>query len=244
MKGLSLFFGVLAFVLGLTFSANAQDAAPKAIKGGILNGKAVSLPKPPYPEDAKADRVEGAVYVEVEIDEAGNVVSAVADSQPRMVKNKVAGSDEIVERELPPADPRLRIVSEAAALQARFSPTRLSGVPVRVTGTIVYNFVAVETESPVIKSSDHDVLNDKASDLPNASYPAAARAVRAQGPVNVQVTVNESGQVISADAISGHPLLRASAVSAARNAKFSPTGQSGNVVGILTYNFVLPQIVK
>jgi TonB family protein len=242
MKGRNSFFVVLALAIGLlSISASAQDTIPKVIKGGILNGKAVSLPKPAYPSDAKADRVEGPVYVEVEIDEGGNVVSAVADTQPRKVQNKVPGRDEIVEKELPPADPRLRVAAEAAALQARFSPTMLSGIPVRVTGTIVYNFVAVDSDSVTVKSSDREVLNGKTIDLPNAPYPEAARAVRAQGPVGVQITVNESGDVISATAVSGHPLLRASAVAAATRAKFSPTGQPGNVIGILTYNFVMPK---
>ena len=44
------------------------------------------------------------------------------------------------------------------------------------------------------------------SDLPK--YPAAARAVRAMGLVQVKVKIDRQGQVISAQAISGHPLLK------------------------------------
>jgi TonB family protein len=86
------------------------------------------------------------------------------------------------------------------------------------------------------------VLNGKATDLPQPEYPAAARAVRAAGSVMVQVTVDETGKVVSASAVTGHPLLRAAAVQAARNAKFEPTkvsGKSVNVSGVLTYNFSL-----
>jgi hypothetical protein len=36
----------------------------------------------------------------------------------------------------------LQAVAVAAARQARFSPTKLSGQPVKVTGVIQYNFVA------------------------------------------------------------------------------------------------------
>jgi len=36
--------------------------------------------------------------------------------------------------------PLLRQVAETAALNARFKPTTLSGIPVKVTGVIVYNF--------------------------------------------------------------------------------------------------------
>ncbi len=77
--------------------------------------------------------------------------------------------------------------------------------------------------------------------MPAPAYPAAARAVKASGAVNVQVTIDEQGNVISASAVSGHPLLRAAAEDAARNAKFAPTSLSGipvSVTGVLVYNFV------
>jgi TonB family protein len=85
------------------------------------------------------------------------------------------------------------------------------------------------------------VLNAKAVSKPEPIYPATARAAHATGIVTVQVTVDETGNVVSAEAVSGHPLLRAAAVAAAREAKFSPTRLSGKpakVSGILTYNFV------
>jgi len=88
------------------------------------------------------------------------------------------------------------------------------------------------------------ILNGKATNLVKPPYPAEAKAVRAEGAVNVQVTIDEEGNIISATAVSGHPLLRASAVQAARASKFSPTtlqGQPVKVTGIIVYNFVLPK---
>ena len=85
------------------------------------------------------------------------------------------------------------------------------------------------------------VLNGKATSLPKPAYPPAARAVRAGGACTVQVTISESGGVISASAASCHPLLASAAVSAARGARFSPTllsGQPVKVTGVITYNFV------
>ncbi|HYJ47163.1 MAG TPA: energy transducer TonB, partial [Pyrinomonadaceae bacterium] len=85
------------------------------------------------------------------------------------------------------------------------------------------------------------VLNGKAVSLPKPSYPAIAKAVHASGTVTVQVTIDESGKVISAHAVGGHPLLQASAVQAAYQATFTPTklsGQPVKVVGVITYNFV------
>ncbi|MFN6962770.1 MAG: energy transducer TonB [Pyrinomonadaceae bacterium] len=88
------------------------------------------------------------------------------------------------------------------------------------------------------------VLNGKALSLPKPVYPPAARAVRAEGTVVVQITVDETGSVISAEAVSGHPLLRPAAVESARGAKFSPTLITGppiKVTGVLVYNFVAPK---
>ncbi len=99
---------------------------------------------------------------------------------------------------------------------------------------------ATPTPKPVPKVISGGVVNGKATNLVKPPYPAAARAVRASGAVNVQVTIDESGNVISASAVSGHPLLRAAAVQAARSSKFSPTllsGQPVKVTGVIVYNF-------
>lgn len=93
----------------------------------------------------------------------------------------------------------------------------------------------------VPKQISGGVLNGKATSLPKPPYPPAARAVRAAGAVSVQVLIDENGNVVSASAVSGHPLLRAAAVQAARGARFSPTklsGQPVKVSGVITYNFV------
>ncbi|HEX6185509.1 MAG TPA: cytochrome c oxidase assembly factor Coa1 family protein [Pyrinomonadaceae bacterium] len=94
------------------------------------------------------------------------------------------------------------------------------------------------------KTISGGVLNGKAISKPEPPYPAIAKAARASGLVTVQVTVDETGHVVSASAVSGHPLLREAAVQAARQARLSPTLLSGEPVkvsGLLTYNFVLEQ---
>ena len=96
------------------------------------------------------------------------------------------------------------------------------------------------TPKPAPKTISGGVLNGKASSLPVPAYPAAAKAVRAGGAVTVQVLISETGSVISASAVGGHPLLRAAAEGAARRARFSPTllsGQPVKVSGVITYNF-------
>ena len=94
---------------------------------------------------------------------------------------------------------------------------------------------------PVPKTVSGGVLNGKAISLPKPNYPPAAKAVRAGGSVSVQVLIDEQGRVVSASAVSGHPLLQQAAVAAARGARFSPTllsGQAVKVSGVITYNFV------
>lgn len=96
-------------------------------------------------------------------------------------------------------------------------------------------------EQTASKTISGGVINGKADSLPKPEYSAAARAVKASGAVNVQVTIDENGDIISAAAVSGHPLLRQAAEQAARQAKFKPTllaGQPVKVTGVLVYNFV------
>lgn len=86
------------------------------------------------------------------------------------------------------------------------------------------------------------VLNGKAISKPAPPYPAIAKAARASGTVTVQIVVDETGKVVSAKAVSGHPLLLQAAQQAAYNARFSPTllsNQAVKVSGVITYNFVL-----
>ncbi len=90
----------------------------KPVSGGVLNGAAVSLPSPTYPETAKRLRMSGVVSVEVVVDETGKVISARAINGPGA----------------------LREAAVQAALRARFTPTKLSGQPVKVTGSIDYKF--------------------------------------------------------------------------------------------------------
>jgi TonB family protein len=231
----------LLFAGFLLFSANsllAQDV-PKQINGGILNGKAISLPKPVYPEQAKADKLEGIVRIEVVIDESGDVIAA--EPATGLVDTYRPGGSGMPEKEpANAADPMLIEAGLEAAKKAKFSPTLLNGIGVKVKGTVVYRFVAADNDAPT-DALGGGILNGKAISLPNPVYPPAARAVKAEGTVTVKVLIDEGGSVISAEAVSGHPLLRAASVAAAREAQFAPTTINGGAVkvsGVLTYNFV------
>lgn len=217
-----LFFGLCFFAI------NVSAQTDKPIRGGVLNGKSISLPIPEYPPAARAIRASGTVNVEVTISEEGKVISATAVS----------------------GHPLLQLSAEKAATAAKFSPTRLEGKPVKVTGIIVYNFASGETKTDAVNQKDkiEEALNGQAKKLPSPEYPSAAKAVRASGKVKVKVTLDEKGNVISTTVISGHPLLRASAEKAAKGTKFDPAdikNKSVKMDGILVYVFfALPKEKK
>ena len=103
---------------------SAAEVEPKKekprpmVSGGVVNGKATYLVKPQFPPAARAVRAGGAVNVQVVIDERGSVISASAVSGHQL----------------------LRKSAEDAARATKFTPTFLTGQPVKVTGVIVYNF--------------------------------------------------------------------------------------------------------
>jgi len=86
------------------------------------------------------------------------------------------------------------------------------------------------------------VCNQKAIFLPQPEYPKTAIAVRASGEVVVQILIDEKGNVIKAEVISGHPLLWASSVKAALLAKFEPfsiSRKSVRVNNTIVYKYSL-----
>lgn len=92
---------------------------PVTINAGVVNGKAISLPKPEYPAEARMNRDGGAVSIQVVIDEKGKVSRAGAMSGVRT----------------------LQYAAREAACGAKFEPSLLQGNPITVMGIITYNFV-------------------------------------------------------------------------------------------------------
>jgi TonB family protein len=84
-----------------------------------VNGKALLLPKPPYPAEAREKRMSGTVAVKVTIDEQGNVI-----------KEKSICRDDVLGK-----------ASEVAAKAAKFAPAIKDGKPTKITGIIIYNFI-------------------------------------------------------------------------------------------------------
>ena len=94
---------------------NQGDKKKGPINGGMLNSKAIYLPVP----EAPSSEASGVVLVAIVVDEQGSVIEARAVSGPAA----------------------LHPAAVTAARLARFTPTVLMGEPVRVSGTLSYNFV-------------------------------------------------------------------------------------------------------
>jgi TonB family protein len=104
--------------IGENEGSTSPTGVAKPVEVGLLNAKAISLPKPVYTEEAKRQKASGRVTVRVVVDENGKVISAQALNGPAV----------------------LREAAEAAARQAIFSPTTQDGITVKVTGTLTYDF--------------------------------------------------------------------------------------------------------
>ncbi|HXG68593.1 MAG TPA: tetratricopeptide repeat protein [Blastocatellia bacterium] len=95
---------------------------------------------------------------------------------------------------------------------------------------------------PKVIRKSTGVLQNEAIKRVEPAYPPLALAAKISGSVTVEITVDEEGNVISARAVSGHPLLKDSAIEASRKWKFKPMKLSGTpvkVIGNIVFNFTL-----
>jgi TonB family protein len=237
MKNLLLLF---AFGTLLTAASYGQSITSDS------QAKLLSVPKIKYTDEAKQVGVSGRLLVMATVAENGQVTSAEfmdgpgsickSVTVPIVVELRQAAVDAIRKARFSPAVEDGRRVVSKAILTIDFSDPQRKTKAGKVTKLMVVGDADIENQRAA-----GGVLNGKAISLPRPVYPAAARAVRAAGSVQVQVLLLEDGTVWSAEAVSGHPLLQASSVNAACGARFSPIlleGRPVRVSGIITYNFL------
>jgi protein TonB len=100
---------------------------------------------------------------------------------------------------------------------------------------------AASTEQRVVRLTSQ-LTQGRAIRKVQPPYPAIARQARIQGPVQVQISISESGEVTAAFVLSGHPMLRDASLQAARQWLFKPTELNDRpvrAIGVITFNFVL-----
>jgi TonB family protein len=210
------------------FNGNTiENVNPKSLvmflKGGIINGKAIKLPKPVYPKKAKDSCAGGTVEVAVLVyPQTGKVISAEA----------ISGNE------------LLRESAEKAASNAEFVASSTHGTEnLYVKGILVYNFEpfvecadAKESEKRIVVGN----FNSNAVRIVKPKYPKLAKKLNIKGKVSVNIVIDKEGNVESAKAFEGHSLLRAEAENAAKKSKFRPTNLSGKIVkvkSVIVYYF-------
>jgi TonB family protein len=177
------------------------------------------------------------IDVPVEVPEGVNRQTAYGETDPRQPSATLRFAQPMARRAIVANAPPKASLN--ASVRPLATPAPSYGVlPGVGSGNAVgYGAGDVPVRAPI----SGGVLNGRAVNLPPPVYPAIARQSHATGPVLVEVQIDESGRVISANAVSGNPLLTGAAVNAANAAKFSPTVISGRPVkvkGVITYNFV------
>jgi hypothetical protein len=247
-------FILLTVFLGVFGTAAAAQKPRVAVEPVFLGPAptAVLLPAPLI--SGKKIDTSGVISVGVSVDESGTVTVTDQGEGPYPVCQNIKDEKILA----------LRALAVSAAKNSKFASAAGLARPAIVQGRINYTFDPAGKGGPASTKKDEAVgavvdgaksesgtagtagiLNHKAADsaisTPRPVYPAAAKAVRAGGPVQIQALIAEDGTMHSAQAISGHPLLRRTAELAACSARFAPTLLSGKPVkvsGIITYNFV------
>jgi len=111
----------------------------------------------------------------------------------------------------------------------------------KMHGETIYGTKIDESKQDTAQTAD-GVDRARILYLPQPAYPPIARAAHATGEVDVRVIIDYDGKVIAAAAVSGHPLLQAASVKAAREALFGPSKLNGvpvRVTGVIRYTFTL-----
>ena len=116
--GLGIVAAAWWFANGAIPLTAAPDTPKVRIGGNVQASKIVSQPKPVYPPEAKAARIQGTVQLQVGIAADGKVKDvSVISGPPELVKSAVE-----------------------AVSQWAYSPTLLNGEPVEVITTVDVNY--------------------------------------------------------------------------------------------------------
>lgn len=193
----------------------------KCVNAGVVNKNALIIPKPQLQNTINSchlnikEPIE--INVQIVIDATGNVTNARALN----------------------GHPLLRGIFVNFARQAKFKPININSAPFFVTAILVYK---INPDGEVYTDIDDEIVLGEALNLSKPIFPSFTGKIGNNRSVLVEIVIDEDGNVLSAEAISGHPMLKAMSVAAARHSKFSQTTISGVPVkakALLTYEYIL-----
>ena len=198
------------------------------IGGGVSAPVPTVRPEPEYSEEARRAKWQGAVVLQVVIDESG------VPQDIHVVRSLGLGLDE---------------KAIEAVQQWRFKPGLKDGKPVPVSANIEVNFrlpsaEPIATAAPASKpiAVGGRIMDSRVVQRVPPVYPANARAARVQGTVQLSVTIGPDGRVQDVQALSGPALLTRAAIQAVAQWVYQPFLLNGQPISVQTtadVNFVL-----
>jgi TonB family protein len=207
-----------------------QPGRPLRVSAGTIAGMAISQPQPVYPDDAKAQHVQGVVVLHARISKDGTVKDVQVISGP----------------------PPLIVSAIDAVRQWKYKPYLLNGEPTEVDTTININYTFGEAADsqgtapqylmPGIEVSAGVMAGSLISKV-DPVYPEIAKAAHVQGVVVLHAVISKAGDVESLSVISGAPMLTATAIEAVKQWKYKPyllNGQPTEVETTINVIFTLP----
>jgi TonB family protein len=244
------------FASGVLWSLFAKDfgVGNESLELSMLVAPVIPAEDPPAPEPMKETKSVASPKEKSELPSRREIISRI-DETP--IAPKDISTSPNINKERPKGLVRISDGVETGGNYAapgrgtgRSGNDSEPGIGQGVKPTVVEDIekelppaIKISTPIPVQKPKAPQslgVINGRAEFLPKPAYPAAAQSMRVSGEVSVQVSIDESGRVVSAKAVSGHPLLKTVSESAARNAVFKPTllsNQPVKVTGIIIYKF-------
>jgi len=249
-------------VKAVSYTPAAVQEGPVRVSAGVMAGQLVSRGFPVYPEEAKADGVQGSVVLKAVISKEGTVTNLQVESGPE----------------------QLRASAIDAVRQWVYKPYLLNGNPTEVDTSITVNYhlgdvsagasrwagaassasasssAAGTSSSPGASSSTSSsnwsgtpwttdsgrsgvpagVMAGQLVSRPDPVYPPEAKEKRIQGAVVLKALISKDGTIKNLQVLSGPDELTGSAIDAVRQWTYKPyllNGQPTEVETTITVNY-------
>lgn len=210
------------------FSFTILFTKKKCIDEGIINEKALKLPKP---------------EIENLIDSGHFKLEYPTNIRVKIIIDVITG--EVINARVLDGHPLIRPYLLKSALEAKFRPTLIDSTPIFVRAILIYKINPDGKINTNVKNTKTITVGHLAPDtkpifLPQPDYPATPRTAKISGKVTVEILIDENGNVERAKAVSGHPLLRAEAETVAKLSIFPPQTLSGTPIkvrSVIVYKF-------